>query len=135
MATLNEIAYNIRNIVSGGISSDDDNFSLRQLKFIINNHRANLLLNYTNGGRYISPVIAQSKTWDFNATTRQHGFQDVPELLAFNGKRAIADMNLMSQDEGGNYGVSWSGGALNKWRSHAKYTGTVNVDNCNFCRS
>ena len=129
MATLNEIAYNIRNIVSGGISSDDDNFSLRQLKFIINNHRANLLLNYTNGGRYISPVIAQSKTWDFNATTRQHGFQDVPELLAFNGKRAIADMNLMSQDEGGNYGVSWSGGALNKWRTHAKYTGTVNVDN------
>ena len=129
MATLNEIAYNIRNIVSGGIASDDDNFSMRQLKFIINNQRANMLLNYTNSGRYISPIVAQTKTWQFNASSRTQSFQDVPELLAFNGKRAIADMNLTSKDEGGNYAVSWNGGALNKYRNHNKYTGTVNIDN------
>ena len=119
MATLNEIAYNIRNIVSGGIASDDDNFSMRQLKFIINSQRANMLLNYTNSGRYISPVVAQTKTWQFNASVRTQSFQDVPELLAFNGKRAIADMNLTSKDEGGNYAVSWNGGALNKYKNHS----------------
>ena len=129
MATLNEIAYNIRNIVSGGISSDDDNFSMRQLKFIINNQRANLLLNYTNSGRYIHPVVTQSIDWEFNASSRTQTLSGVPEILAFNGKRAIADLNLKSNDEGGNYAVKWNGGGLNKYNRFDKFAGVEYSDN------
>ena len=34
MATLNEIAYNIRNVISGGVAPDDTDVSLRQIKFM-----------------------------------------------------------------------------------------------------
>ena len=54
MATLNEIAYNIRNTVSGGIASDDTDISLRQIKFMVHYHRANLLLQYTDNGKKVS---------------------------------------------------------------------------------
>lgn len=54
MATLNEIAYNIRNTVSGGVASDDTDISLRQVKFMVHYHRANLLLQYTDNGKKVS---------------------------------------------------------------------------------
>jgi hypothetical protein len=54
MATLNEIAYNIRNTASGGVASDDTDISLRQIKFMVHYHRANLLLQYTDNGKKVS---------------------------------------------------------------------------------
>ena len=48
--TLDEIAYNIKNLVSGGIHGEDSNISLRQIKAMIHYHRAQLLLKYTDGG-------------------------------------------------------------------------------------
>ena len=44
MATLNEIAYNIRNVISGGVAQDDTDVSLRQIKFMRHYHRANFLV-------------------------------------------------------------------------------------------
>ena len=35
MATLNELAFNIKNIVTGGVSSDDSDISTSQIKFMI----------------------------------------------------------------------------------------------------
>ena len=43
MITLNEIAYNIKNLVEGGISGEDSNLSIRQIKHMVDYHRANLL--------------------------------------------------------------------------------------------
>lgn len=43
MATLNEIAYNIKNIAEGGVAPDDSNITLKQIKHMIHYHRANLL--------------------------------------------------------------------------------------------
>jgi|TARA_R100000084_G_C4654329_1_gene151837 hypothetical protein len=52
--TLNEIAYNIKNIVEGGIAGEDSNLSLSQIKHMIHYHRASLLTKYTDSGRYVS---------------------------------------------------------------------------------
>ena len=59
MATLNEIAYNIKNLVSGGVASDDSDLSLRQIKFMVHYHRANLLIQYTDNGKKASNAIFQ----------------------------------------------------------------------------
>ena len=59
MATLNEIAYNIKNIVEGGVGSDDSNLSLRQIKYMIHVKRAELLLKYTDNGRKTSESMYQ----------------------------------------------------------------------------
>ena len=59
MATLNEIAYNIKNIVEGGVGSDDSNLSLRQVKYLIHSKRAELLLKYTDNGRKTSEAFYQ----------------------------------------------------------------------------
>ena len=41
--TLNEIAYNIKNIVERGIAGEDSNLSIRQIKSMVDYHRAQLL--------------------------------------------------------------------------------------------
>ena len=43
MATLNEIAYNIKNLAYGGINKEEENISTRQIKFWIHYHRAEIL--------------------------------------------------------------------------------------------
>ena len=58
--TLNEIAYNIKNIVEGGISGEDSKISIRQIKAMIHYHRAGILQKYTNNGRNIHPQSYQS---------------------------------------------------------------------------
>ena len=59
MATLNEITYNIKNLVSGGVASDDSDISNRQIKFMVHYHRANLLMQYTDNGKKASNVCFQ----------------------------------------------------------------------------
>ena len=43
MATLNEIIYNIKNLKGGGIETDDSELTRRQLEFIINHFRAEII--------------------------------------------------------------------------------------------
>ena len=43
MATLNEIAYNIKNLAYGGSYSIEESMDIRQIKFWINYHRANII--------------------------------------------------------------------------------------------
>ena len=84
MATLNEIAYNIKNIVEGGVGTDDSNLSMRQIKFLVHATRANLLVKYTNNGRRTSESVYQIDL--LNAKSSGVTYNPV---LGFNDNRAI----------------------------------------------
>ena len=57
--TLDEIAYNLLNLVRGGRSSNDEQISLSQLKFNIKHYRAMLIRrDYARNG-YVSKTIEQ----------------------------------------------------------------------------
>lgn len=60
MATLNELAYNIRNIArSGQGNSDDDRLTINQIKFWIRYYRSEGILQTTNYGKEIHPQMVQ----------------------------------------------------------------------------
>ena len=84
MATLNEIAYNIKNVVSGGISSDDSDVSLRQIKFMVHYHRANLLLKYTDNGKK-----ASNSSFQVDVISASPNGITLKDVLGFNNNRAI----------------------------------------------
>ena len=60
MITLNKLAYDLLNIVRGGKISDDENLSIRQIKFWINNTRAQLIRQDLNKSRSVSRNLVQS---------------------------------------------------------------------------
>jgi hypothetical protein len=84
MATLNEIAYNIRNTASGGVASDDTDISLRQIKFMVHYHRANLLLQYTDNGKKVSNSCFQVDI----VNPRASGVT-LKDFVGFNENRAV----------------------------------------------
>ncbi len=84
MATLNEIAYNIKNIVEGGVGSDDSNLSLRQVKQMIHVKRAELLMKYTDNGRKTSEACYQLDVTSLSSA----GYEYKP-FVGFNNNRAI----------------------------------------------
>jgi hypothetical protein len=94
--TLNEIAYNIKNILEGGVSTADSNISLRQIQAMIHYHRGQLLLKYTDGGRYISSAIT-SKIND--TLDGAFGYINIPPLLGFSNNRAIVSIEVEIQGE------------------------------------
>ena len=57
--TLNEIAYNILNIVRGGRSNNDDHISLSQIKFNIKHYRAMLIRRDLARNNFMSRHIEQ----------------------------------------------------------------------------
>jgi hypothetical protein len=60
MATLNEYAYNIRNIARQGRgTSDDDKLSIKQIKFWIQGYRAKGINLATDYGKDIDPQLIQ----------------------------------------------------------------------------
>jgi len=84
MATLNEITYNIKNLVSGGVASDDSDVSNRQIKFMVHYHRANLLMQYTNNGRKASNACFQ-----MDVLTPSSSGVSIKDFVGFNENRAI----------------------------------------------
>ena len=91
MATLNEIAYNIKNIVEGGVGTDDSNLSMRQIKFLVHATRANLLVKYTNNGRRTSESVYQIDL--LNAKSVGVTYKPV---VGFNDNRAIRSFAFKS---------------------------------------
>jgi len=89
MATLKEIAYNIKNLVSGGVGSDDSDIDLRQIKFMIHYHRANLLMQYTDNGRKTSDIIYQT-----DVLSNSSSGVVLKSVLGFNEDRAIREISL-----------------------------------------
>jgi hypothetical protein len=60
MATLNELAYNIRNIARNGQgNSDDERINIRQIRFWIRSWRARLVKQQTDYGKHIDPHLIQ----------------------------------------------------------------------------
>jgi len=59
MATIKEIVYDIKNIIRGGIQSDDEIISDRQVEFQINSLRAQFIRQDVNKRRSISDNIKQ----------------------------------------------------------------------------
>tara|TARA_R110000744_G_scaffold339895_1_gene445029 strand:- start:1474 stop:2130 length:657 start_codon:yes stop_codon:yes gene_type:complete len=91
MATLNEIAYNIKNIVEGGVGTDDTNLSMRQIKFLIHTTRANLLVKYTDNGKRTSESVYQIDL--LNAKSVGVTYKPV---VGFNDNRAIRSFAFKS---------------------------------------
>ena len=60
MATLDQYAYNIRNIARAGQgNSDDDRLNIKQIKFWINGYRASGMFQITDFGKDIDPQLLQ----------------------------------------------------------------------------
>ena len=59
---LNEIAYNIKNLVEGGITGEDSNLAIEQIFHMVDYHRAQLLVKYTSGGKDVSNAMLQTKS-------------------------------------------------------------------------
>lgn len=57
---LSEIIYNIKNLMAGGIESDDQDFSNNQLAFIIRYYRARLLKQDQEKGRSSNSLYVQN---------------------------------------------------------------------------
>ena len=93
--TLSEIAYNIKNIVEGGISGDDSNLSLSQIKHMIHYHRAQLLTKYTDSGRFISDAMLQTVSGPNTAALT------VPKILGWPKNRAIKEVLLEQSNNSG----------------------------------
>jgi len=84
MATLNEITYNIKNLVSGGVASDDSDISNRQIKFMVHYHRANLLMQYTDNGKKASNVCFQ-----MDIISPSSSGVTIKHVIGFNDNRGI----------------------------------------------
>ena len=82
--TLNEIAYNIKNIVEGGISGEDSTLSIRQIKAMVNYHRAQLLADYTKFGKSLSKAVLQTVSSNLAA-----GWFEIPAIVGFEKNRGI----------------------------------------------
>ena len=86
--TLNEIAYNIKNIVEGGMPGEDSNLSIRQIKHMVNYHRAQLLLKYTDGGRFVSEPMFETQSYTMSANSYS------ANLVGFINNKAIKEIYI-----------------------------------------
>jgi len=95
--TLDEIAFNIKNIVEGGIHGTDSNISTRQIKGMVHYHRAQLLSKYTDSGRYLS-----EKLYSYKRDAITDGYIDLPEMVGFPNNRALVSVMLEGISGGAN---------------------------------
>lgn len=111
MATLNEIAYNIRNIARSGISNDDDRMTIRQIKFWIKYHRAFLVRQIAGAGGYLESQYFQDmgvveltevdKSSDKDGTKQDWDCiiktAEVPRIVELNRNRGVAFIGLIDK--------------------------------------
>lgn len=91
--TLNEIAYNIKNIVEGGISGEDSKISISQIKAMIHYHRARLIGKYSNQGRSFSEWMLS-----FQAESFSNGAFPLPEIVRFPHNRGIVSFYMHGEN-------------------------------------
>ena len=95
MATLNEIAYNIRNTAFGGTNNTEQNVSIRQIKFWVHYHRSQIIKELSMKGQSVpyefyqrhEPVIDDFFYNDrapFNA-----GFPITADFMGFGSNRHL----------------------------------------------
>jgi hypothetical protein len=64
MATLNEIAYNIKNLAYNGDTNEEENIGIRQIKFWIHYHRAKIIKELAREGKGIPQECLQRYVFD-----------------------------------------------------------------------
>ena len=100
--TLNEIAYNLLNLVRGGRSHNDENISLDQIKFNIKHYRAMFIRrDYTKNGfvsRHVEQDLGCIKLQRVDATKCcslpsecivSQGIDAIPKTIRYNFEEAI----------------------------------------------
>ncbi len=92
--TLNEIAYNIKNLAEGGYTTDDSKLSIRQIKEWIHYHRLNLLESYTGNGK-TTPTGATQNIGTFNIP-EEGEYLTVPRIASFGDTRAISSITSIN---------------------------------------
>lgn len=130
MATLKEINYNIRNLLRGGILSDDERIAEKQMDFIIHSVRAMLIKQSIDKNQYIAPDVYQSTCIDLSIVDRSEcpeiatdcvilrSTQKVPSILK--ASRGLAIMEIAAMDGSISYPLIALSRA--KWRGAAKWT-------------
>lgn len=88
--TLNEIAYNIKNLAEGGYTTDDNKISIRQIKAWIHYHRMSLLETYSDNGKSI-PKGATQDLGNFSVPDEGVALT-LPKLASFGSSRAITSI-------------------------------------------
>jgi hypothetical protein len=64
VATLNEIAYNIKNLAYNGDTNEEENIGIRQIKFWIHYHRAKIIKELAREGKGIPQECLQRYVFD-----------------------------------------------------------------------
>lgn len=135
MATLKEINYNIRNLIRGGILSDDERIAERQVDFIIHSVRALFIRQAADKYQYISASSYQTICLDLTIVDKS----DCPEIQTdcFILRSTDKLPNLIRSNRGLLYQeISAIDGSISfpliatsrsKWRSFNKFTATSKV--------
>ena len=124
MATLNEIAYNIKELMSGGDEKLENNIDTRQIKYWVHYHRARIIEEKLKSRqpidrRYIQPIA--SERIEYSEKEELYGNQSslsssVVDSYGF----ALNDYN----------GVDWNEGKqFNTFSKHLDIPSTINVGN------
>ena len=122
MITLNEIAYNIKNLAYGGKNSSENNISTSQIKHWVHYHRAKLIVDNINNGvlnfsslyQVISEPAAQrltkvnnvnfygtstlrknSKQYKGDFRNRGFLFYYIPEVVMLSNDAAIKEISVV----------------------------------------
>lgn len=90
MQTEKEIAYSILNTIRGSHSDNNELLSLRQIRSWMHTERANILLNFTDSGRYICDEIYQNLgEVTFGRDSDNLYFAILPKIIYFNKRTGI----------------------------------------------
>lgn len=124
MATLNEIAYNIKELMSGGDEKSEQNISTRQIKHWVHYHRAKIIEEKLSSG---SPI---DRRWVQPITTERTNINSVFDLLGnqshTNNSSATYETKAFSNTE--YYGADYADGKeFNTYSTTIQIPHTINV--------
>ena len=135
MATYNEIEYSLLNLYRGGITSDDEDVSGRQLMFHFSNYRAKLVREDLSRGRSVDRQLVQDlgcvavecvdaaeccEIAD-TGTTVVRTVLPIPKLLELYSKNLLTFVGLV--DKSVSYQITSPTQA--RWSKYNKYTGNT----------
>lgn len=132
MASLNQLIYDIKNIISGGVQSDDITISDRQVAFWINQTRATLIGQLLSDGKSIPDALIQhlecvelhcvdaAECCEIETCERVlRSTQKIPESIGRNNRNTI--LSVSSPDK--TVGFTETNYFRQRTNKHNKYTG------------
>jgi hypothetical protein len=133
MATYNEIIYNLKNLYRGGVTSDDEDISNRQVIFIFNYYRAKLIREDLNKKRSIDRGLIQdlgcvpvecvdaAECCDItdSGSTVLRTVNPIPDLLELYDRNLLTFVGTV--DKAVSYQITPE--AQVRWSKYNKYTG------------